>query len=256
MEPRPHGRRFMDITTSLAASRLLAQQRAMDITANNLANANTPGFRTERVQFSDWIDKQAGTATVKGGQPIVYPQDRATYRESQAGSITHTGNPFDLALTGDGYFTVSTKAGPRLTRDGRFGPMPDGTLADSNGNPVLDTNGKQIKLAPNDTQATISGDGSVSTENGDLGKIGVVQPTDPMQLRAEGGTNFISDAPTTAVTSPAIVQGAIEGSNVQSILEVTRMMNDLRQFQFVTQLVQAEGDRQQNTIDKLLPTNQ
>jgi Flagella basal body rod protein len=127
------GRRFMDITTSLAASRLVAQQRAMDITANNIANANTPGFRTERVQFSDWIDRQPASAP--GGRTVTYTQDRATYRESQPGTLTHTANPLDLALTGEGYFTVNTKAGPRLTRDGRFGLMPDGTVADSNGNP-------------------------------------------------------------------------------------------------------------------------
>ena len=78
--------------------------------------------------------------------------------------------------------------------------------------------------------------------------------SDPMKLRAEGATNFASDAPTAAVPSPAIVQGAIEESNVQPVLEVTRMMDNERQFQFVTQLVQAEGDRQQNAIDKLLPT--
>jgi flagellar basal-body rod protein FlgF len=244
----------MDITTSLAASRLLAQQRAMDVTANNIANANTPGFRTERVQFSDWIDPQTNTTRVPGSHGVTYTQDRATYRESQPGSITHTGNPFDLALSGDGFFTVSTKAGPRLTRDGRFGPMPDGTLADSNGNAVLDVNGKPIQIGSTDTQVTISGDGSVSTPNGPIGKIGVVQPTDPMKLQAEGATNFVSDGTTTPVASPGIVQGAIEESNVQPVMEVTRMMNDLRQFQLVTQLVQAEGDRQQNTIDKLLPT--
>ncbi|MDR3533175.1 MAG: flagellar hook-basal body complex protein [Rhodopila sp.] len=254
MIPGLIGQCLMDITTSLAASRLVAQQRATDVTANNIANANTPGFRTERVQFSDWIDHQPGTSQVPGGRTITYTQDRATYRESQPGAITHTGNPFDLALSGDGYFTVSTKAGPRLTRGGRFGPMPDGTLADSSGNAVLDVNGKPIQLSPPDTQVTISGDGSVSTENGQVGKIGVVQPTDPMKLRAEGATNFISDASTSPVASPGIVQGAIEQSNVQPVMEVTRMMNDLRQFQFVTQLIQAEGDRQQNTIDKLLPT--
>jgi flagellar basal-body rod protein FlgF len=246
----------MDITTSLAASRLMVQQRAMDITANNLANTSTPGYRTERVQFSDWIDRQSGTAPVPGTRGITYTQDRATYRESQAGAISHTGNPFDLALSGDGYFTVNTKAGPRLTRDGRFGPMPDGTLADSGGNAVLDTNGKPIQIATGDTQVTISGDGTISTENGRVGKIGVVRPTDPMQLQAEGATNFISNAPTTPVTSPGVVQGAIEGSNVQPVLEVTRMMNDLRQFEFATQFVQAEGDRQQKTIDKLLSPNQ
>jgi flagellar basal-body rod protein FlgF len=244
----------MDITTSLAASRLVAQQRAMDITANNIANANTPGYRTERVQFSDWIDQQPGTASPPGGHGVTYTQDRATYRESQPGTLTHTANPFDLALTGDGYFTVNTKTGPRLTRDGRFGLLPDGTLADSSGNAVLDVTGRPIKIAPTDTQITIAGDGSISSENGPAGKIGVVQPTDPMRLRAEGATNFVSDTTTTPVIAPGIVQGAVEGSNVQPVMEITRMMDDVRQFQFVTQMVQAEGDRQQSTIDKLLPT--
>jgi flagellar basal-body rod protein FlgF len=244
----------MDITTSLAASRLVAQQRAMDITANNIANANTPGYRAERLQFSDWIDQQPGTASPPGGHTVTYTQDRATYRESQPGTLTHTANPFDLALTGNGYFTVNTQAGPRLTRDGRFGLLPDGTLADSSGNAVLDGTGKPIRIAPTDTLIAIAGDGSISSENGPVGKIGIVQPTDPMQLRAEGATDFVSGATTAPVTSPGIVQGAVEGSNVQPVMEVTRMMDDVRQFQFVTQLVQAEGDRQQSTIDKLLPT--
>ena len=220
----------------------------MDITANNLANANTPGFRAERVQFSDWIDPQPS-----GSGTITYTQDRATWRELQAGTITHTGNTFDLALANAGYFTVDTKTGPRLTRDGRFGVMPDGTVADSAGNPLLDTTGKPIRISPADTRISIAGDGSVSSENGPLGKIGVVQPTDPMKMQAEGDTRFISNSPTTPVVSPGMVQGAVEQSNVQPVMEVTRMMNDVRQFQFVTQLVQAESDREQNTIDKLLP---
>jgi flagellar basal-body rod protein FlgF len=244
----------MDITTSLAASRLIAQQRAMDVTANNIANANTPGYRTERVQFADWIDPQSNTAAVSGGRGITYTQDRATYRESQPGTLTHTANPFDLALTGNGYFTVNTTNGPRLTRDGRFGLMPDGTVANSAGNALLDSTGKPIQIAPTDTQISISGDGSISSENGPLGKVGIVQPADPLKLQAEGGTNFLADGTTTtAMTAPGIVQGAVEESNVQPVLEVTRMMDTQRQFQFTTQLLQAEGDREQQTIDKLLP---
>ena len=160
----------MDITTSLAASRLIAQQRAMDITANNIANANTPGYRTERVQFSDWIDHQSGTKAPPGEKTITYTQDRATYRESQAGAISHTGNPYDLALSGDGYFSVATKNGTRLTRDGRFGPLPDGTLANSSGNAVLDINGKPIQVSPTDTQVTISGMGRFLRKTGRLAR--------------------------------------------------------------------------------------
>ena len=131
--------------------------------------------------------------------------------------------------------------------------MPDGTVADGAGNAVLDSNGRPIVLSSTDTQIAIAGDGTVSSENGQLAKIGVVRPTDPMQLAAEGNTLFSSGSPTAAVTSPGLVQGSMEDSNVQPMLEMTRMMDGLRQFQFVSQLIQAENDRQQSAIDKLLP---
>lgn len=242
----------MDIATGIAASRLTTAQRALEVTADNIANADTPGYRAERVQFSDWLSRQGGT-TAPGGKTISYVQDRATWREQQAGAISQTGNPFDLALAGNGYFTVNTPAGPRLTRSGHFGLQADGTLSDMAGRPVLDTTGQPIQLSPADTTVTIAGDGTVSSQNGELGKIGVVQPTDPERLTAEGGTLLRADTPTTPVATPGVVQGAVEGSNVQPVLEVTRMMDGLRQFQFVSELVQAENDRQQSAIDKLLP---
>src|SRR6185312_1019128 len=194
----------MDIASNVAASRLTAQQRAMDVIAGNLANASTPGYKAERVQFSDWLSRQNGVAVPPGGRIVSYAQDRATWREQQAGTITHTGNPFDLALTGDGYFTVSTPRGPRLTRDGRFGLTPNGTIADATGSTLLDTNGRPLQLSPTDTRVSIAGDGTMSSENGQLGKIGVVRPTDPMQLAAEGGTQFRAGGPTTPVASPGL----------------------------------------------------
>jgi flagellar basal-body rod protein FlgF len=245
----------MDIVTSLVASRLTAQQRALDVTANNIANANTPGYRTERVQFSDWIDRQRGASpgTATGDKTVVYTQDRATWREVQTGTLTHTSNPFDLALTGDGYFTVNTRNGPRLTRDGRFGLLPDGTLADAAGNAVLNNNGQPILLTPEDTNVSIAADGSVSSSNGQLGKIGVVVPNNARQLSAEGATHLVSNAPTTPASNPGIVQGAIENSNVQPVLELTRMTDNAKQFELLAQFVQAEADRHQAAIDKILP---
>ena len=243
----------MDLASSIATSRLVAQQRALDVIADNLANANTPGFKAERMQFSDWLSRQSGSSTPRGGNPIAYTQDRSTWREQQAGTITHTGNPLDIAVTGNGYFTVNTANGPRLTRDGRFGLMPSGTIADTAGNPLLDNNGQPIQLAPTDTQITIAGDGTVSSANGQIGKIGIVQPADPALLAAEGGTMFRSDSPTAPVASPGLEQGAMEESNVQPVLEVTRMIDGERSFEFATQMLQAESDRQQNAIQKILP---
>jgi flagellar basal-body rod protein FlgF len=242
----------MDITSNVAASRLVAQQRVMDVIADNIANADTPGFKAEHVLFSDWLSRQRGTSGPQGDRSIAYTQDRATWRDLRTGTLTHTGNPFDLGITSDGYFTVSTPRGPRLTRDGRFGLMPNGTLTDGAGDAVLDSNGRPIVLSPTDTTITIAGDGTVSSENGQLAKIGIVRPIDPMQLTAEGNTLFQSGSSTAPVASPGLVQGSMEDSNVQPVLEVAQMIDGLRQFQFISQFIQAEGDRQQSAIDKLL----
>jgi flagellar basal-body rod protein FlgF len=240
----------MQNATAVALSALTAQQRALDVTAGNIANANTPGYRSERMVFSDWLLKQPG-GQPPGGGTVTYAQDRATYRDPREGTLSHTGNPFDIAIGTNGFFTVQTANGPRLTRAGHFELSPGGTIADDQGDALLDTNGRPLQLAPADTEVSIAGDGTISSQNGQIGKIGVVAPADPQKMMAEGGRLFDAVGPTQPVAAPKLAQGAIEGSNVQPTLELTRMMNDLRQFQFITQLLQGESDRQQAAIEKL-----
>ena len=242
----------MNIASLVAASQLVAQERSIEVTAMNLANVNTPGFQASRVQFSTWLNTQQHGAALPGERQIAYTQDRATWRDAQPGTLTQTGNPFDLAVRNGGYFTVATDHGPRLTRDGRFGPLPNGMIGDESGNSLMDASGNPLQIGAGDTRITITGDGTVSSENGPLGKIGIVTPADPMKLQAEGSTLLRAETPTSQVAQPGVVQGALEGSNVPPVLEVTRMMNDLRDFQFTTQLIQAEDDRIQSTIDKTL----
>ena len=241
----------MELPTYIALSRLSAQQRSMDVTAANLANSSTPGFKASRVLFTDWLSSQVGTVAPRGDRTVAYTQDRATYRELQNGAMQQTGNPLDLAISGDGYFTVSTPRGPRLTRAGRFSPQADGTIGDLEGNKLLDTGGQPLRLAPADSEITITADGTISSASGAIGKIGVVAPTDPNRLTQEGARLLRADAPTAPVANPKLVQGAVEDSNVQPILETTRMMNELRSFQFTSQFVQSEADRMQSAIDKI-----
>ena len=113
----------------------------MAVTANNLANVNTPGYQATRVQFSDWLSPQQQGAALPGEPKIAYTQDRATWRDTEPGTVTHTGNPYDLSVRNGGFFTVATPNGPRLTRDGKFGPLPDGTIGDAAGNALLSANG-------------------------------------------------------------------------------------------------------------------
>ena len=243
----------MDLASTVALSRMDADMRALDVTADNIANAATPGFKTEHVLFTDWLSRQTGAATPPGGRELAYAQDRATWADTNPGTLNHTANPLDLALPGDGYFTVNTPRGPRLTRDGRFGLLPNGSIADSAGDALLDSNGQPIRVSVSDTTLTVAGDGTLSSENGKLARIGVVKPQDPRALTAEGATLLRADSPTAPVANPRMIQGATEESNVQPITEVTRMIEEYRRFEYLGQMVQSESDRQKTAIDKLLP---
>ncbi len=242
----------MENATTIALSRLVAQQRAMDVTASNLSNANTPGYKAERTLFADWLSRQSGVNPVHGGQIVSYTQDRATYREQADGAVSKTANPLDLAIAGPGFFTVQTKVGPMLTRAGRFDLQPDGTVADADGDALLDTQGKPMRVTSADTDLAVGSDGTLSSENGQLGKIGVVAPADLNRMQTEGNRLLSAQTPTAAVAQPKVVQGALEDSNVEPIAETTNMMNELREFQFVTQFVEGESQRQQTAIDKLV----
>lgn len=241
----------MDNTSAIALSRLSAQTRAIDVIANNLANMNTPGFQAERMVFADWLSPQQGTAIPQGDRQLAYTQDRATWRERAEGTLTHTGNPLDIALSGDGYFTVRTPAGTRLTRAGRFTLQSTGNITDEAGNQLLDTNGQPLSVAPSDTRLTITADGALSSENGPIGRIGVVKPDNAAQLTAEGSRLFRAAGNTTPVPAPKLIQGAVEDSNVQPIAELSRMITMQRDFSFTTQFVAAENERHQNAIDKI-----
>jgi flagellar basal-body rod protein FlgF len=241
----------MQNATAIVLSRLTAQQRALDVTATNIANAGTPGYRSERMAFSDWLVKQTAPGQPAGGGTIAYAQDRATYRDPRPGPLTHTGNPFDLAIGTDGFFTVQAPNGPRLTRAGHFELSPTGGIVDEQGDALLDSTGRPLQLAPADTEISIAGDGTISSQNGQIGKIGVVAPADAQSLLAEGSHLYDVNGPTQPIATPKLLQGAIEGSNVEPTLELTRMMNDLREFQFTTQFIQAESDRQQAAISKI-----
>ena len=242
----------MQNITTIALSRLTAQQRALDVTAGNIANANTPGYRAERLVFSDFLVRTRGPDVPRGAEVVTYTQDRASYRDPSAGPIAQTSNPLDIALSGDGYFTVQTPAGIRLTRAGHFELDAAGTIVNSDGHALLDQGGQPIRLAAADTAITISADGTIGTENGRVGRIAVVRPQDPYRLKPEGGRLFAAEGPPPVpVVQPKVIQGAIEQSNIAPVLELTRMMRQLREFEFTSKMVQTEQTRQQNAIDKL-----
>ncbi|AQS91629.1 MULTISPECIES: flagellar basal-body rod protein FlgF [Gluconobacter] len=242
----------MENSTYIALSRMDAQQRAMSVVADNMSNASTVGYKRENVLFSDFLSHQHGSKQAEGADTESYTQDRATYRDFQQGDMQSTGNPLDLALGGEGYFQIRTANGVRLTRAGRFEEQQDGAVVDESGNALLDRDGQPIVLPQTDHRITISADGVISTETGEQGQIGIVTAQDDNRLQAEGSRLLRTDQPTTAVERPNIVQGMVEGSNVQMMTEVTKMMEIQRNFQFMAQFVDAEATRQKNAIDKIV----
>lgn len=240
----------MDNPTSIVMSRLMAQTRAMDVTASNIANSSTPGFRAGRMMFADWLLPEPNATERRAA----FVQDRATYFVRDPGPMTHTGNPLDLTLADpNAFFSVQTVNGTRLTRAGHFTRSATGGVVDEAGDAVLDTAGQPLTLSPADRTVTVAGDGTIGSENGRVGKIGVVTPDDPTAITPEGGRLFVARGTTTPDASPRVVQGAVEGSNVQPITEITRMTADLRSFQLAAQFIQSEAEREQSAIDKLAP---
>ena len=242
----------MDNPGYIALSRLVAQARTTAVLANNMANAETPGFRAARPVFAEHLEHQRGTSQTPSARDVAFSWDRATWRDETPGPLQTTGNPLDLAISGPGFFTVETPRGERYTRAGRFALGPDGTIVDAEGNALLNPGGQPLRVGAGDTRLTVSGTGVLSSENGEIGRVRVVRFPDEQKLTAEGDRVFASADPPEDIERPAIVQGAVEGSNVRPILEMTRMTNELREFQFVAQFAEREGERLQSAVERIL----
>jgi flagellar basal-body rod protein FlgF len=245
----------MDSPGYIVLSRLVAAQRAQSVTANNIANADTPGFRAHRAVFGTVLERQMNAETPRGGRELAFVRDRATWRDASPAPLTTTGNPLDLAITDrQGYFVVQTPNGDRYTRAGRFTLDGEGRITDAEGHAVLDAGGQPLTVPPGSARIEVRGDGNVLTENGPVGQLSIVRFADEQRLIAEGDRNLAApeDMPPEPIERPGVVQGAMEGSNVRPVLELTRMTDDMRHFQMVSQMAEREGERLGNAVDRIL----
>jgi flagellar basal-body rod protein FlgF len=243
---------FMDNTTSIILSRMITASRTVDVIANNIANVSTPGYEANHLESSAWIDRMRGVAAPPGGTTLAYTQAAGTWRDAAPGPVHQTGNPLDLALPGGGYFTVATANGPQLTRDGRFGLLPDGTVANASGDALLDPNGQPVTIPAQSGPLTVAADGTISTAQGIIGQVGVVSVPNPQTLIAKGNNLFEPTTQPVPSAAPNVVQGALESSNVQPIVEITKMIEASQNFRMIAQFVSAEQTRNQTAISQIL----
>jgi flagellar basal-body rod protein FlgF len=233
----------MRTTSYLALSRQAALERQMATVANNLANATTTGYRAEHMVFEETLHRA-------GRQRVAFVQDVGLARDLAPGPIAQTGNPFDLAIDGAGYLAFATADGTGYGRAGRLEVAPDGRLVDANGRALLDDGGNPILLAADETEISIAGDGTVSGGNGPIARIGVYGFANEQALRRAGDGLFSAAGPASAAEGARVVQGALEGSNVQPVLEMTTMLAAVRAFEGAQRMLDTEHELERQAIER------
>jgi flagellar basal-body rod protein FlgF len=235
----------MDTTSYVALSRQIALQRAMGVVANNLANANTTAFKAEAMLFE--------TVLERAGEPgrLAFVQDVATVHDPSDGPLQPTGGPLDLAVQGPGFLTVATPEGERYTRAGRLERNARGELATVDGHALLDEGGAPIVLPPGEPAPAIAADGTVAGRGGPIARIRLVRFADPHRLRPEGGGLWSSDQPPIPGSPGAIVQGALEGSNVNAVLELTRLIEVTRAFEGTQKMLETHHELARRAVERL-----
>jgi flagellar basal-body rod protein FlgF len=235
----------MDTSTYIALSGESARQQEMAVLANNIANMSTPGFKGERMMFSEYL------ANAPGGSQLAYVTQAGNNHDMSQGPLKHTGNALDIALNGDGWLAVTTPGGTSYTRSGHFELDPQGELVTSNGYLLQNDGGAPIVVPDNSGPVTISKDGTVSTAQGTIGHIPVVTFANPQLMVAEANGLYDTTEAPQPIANTQIVQGAIEDSNVQPVLAMTRLLNAANELKAAKSFSDAENNRLKTAIERL-----
>lgn len=235
----------MDATGYITLSRQSGLMREMRVIANNIANTATTGFRQEGLIFSEFVKGQPDQPSLS----MTRAQVRNTSMEQ--GALSQTGGRFDFAIQGEGFFLVETPEGERLTRAGSFSPNADGDLVTMNGHRVLDAGGAPVFVPGDAGDISVASDGTLSSNGRPLGQIGLVRSVDPLDMQREDGVMFRTDAGVEPAEGAAILQGFLEASNVNPILQVARMVEVQRAYETGQSFLDAEDQRIRNAIKTL-----
>ena len=227
----------MDLAGYVALTRQSGLAKELQSVANNIANLSTTGYRREGVIFAEAVE----ALPVEGGS-VAMTEARARYTDTLQGSLEQTGGKFDLAIEGNGYFTVMTPQGERLTRAGAFTRNADGVVVNMDGHPLLDEGGGEITIPFEAKSVGVAADGTLSVDGAPAARIGLVDVADQTSLFREAGVLFRADAGTKPVEDGRIVQGLLEQSNVNPVAEMARMVEVQRAYEYGQKLMDQEDD--------------
>jgi flagellar basal-body rod protein FlgF len=250
----------MDNTLIIGLSRQTALQRELDVIANNIANVNTAGFKTNGTIFSAFLRPGTDTDTLSStGRRAGL--DNMSWQDMSQGTIQQTGGPLDVAIDGDGMLVVQTAQGERYTRNGALQLNNLGELVTLSGDKILGDNGP-IVLQPTDRDVVISRNGIIKVREGvslnsdtTRGKLRLVKFDNAQQLRKQGASTFAAPDGVQPVPVPEkdahVVQGAIEKSNVRPVVEMSRMIEVTRAYTEIATMLQQQNDLRKNSLQQL-----
>ncbi len=224
----------------------------MDVIANNIANVSTPGFKREAAKFEEYIAHVRPAEGQTGLQSVSFVKDAGILRDLSQGNITRTDAPFDLAISGSGYFVIQTPQGERYTRDGHFSLDNNGQIVNSNGQPLLGDGGA-ITVTPDDGDIQFGADGTVSGRTGQMARLRVVDFANPRLLVKEGANLYSAPQgqPPIAATNPQVAQGMLESSNVAPVIEISHMIEVMRAYEATASLTKSQEDLLRQAIERL-----
>ncbi len=247
---------------AVLASRTLTTQRQFTAVADNVANVNTHGFRKLEMNFREVISRPAGRPSDFHGAS--YVADRALLISQADGVHEATGNPLDLALSGEGFFAITVNGTTQYTRRGQFALANDGTVVTPEGSIVQDNAGAPIQVPPEARNLKIAIDGTLSTEQGQLAQIGVFQftPENQKLLQRAGASAFVATQGAAATpvdfatpNAPQLRQGFLEASNVNAVQEMVEMEAVSRAYQQSLTLARSLEELEQRAIRNLSGNN-
>ena len=245
----------------LSATGVMTNSLRQDTIANNLANAETAGFKKNLVNFRQRLpasQERAGYANPLldriGGGTLVDP----TQVDTSQGDFESTDNPLDAAINGPGYFLVNDRGQQRLTRSGQFLIRQDGTLCLSGGGnqPVLGVGGAPVKLdGTRRNQTEIAQDGTITQDGAPVARLAIVNAPNPVALRHEGGNLFSYADPAGLSPSDSVVRGGFtERANVDPATEMAGLIDAQRQLEMNANMIRYQDqtlDRLVNSVGKI-----
>ena len=241
----------MENALLIGLSRQTALKRQMDVVANNLANMNTAGYKAGSLLFEEHLMPVARMNDLTGqDKRLSYVLDGAIYRSFHEGAFEQSGNELDVAISGDGWLVVDTPDGERYTRNGQLKLDAEGQLVTPSGYPVLGDGGSII-FGPEENGIEIAKDGTISTSQGLKDRLRVVQFDNNNALKKEGETLFSTRQQPELAEDVRVLQGVVEKSNVQPISELTRMIETVRAYTNISQMLSREQDLRRQAIEQL-----